>query len=163
MQSCCRPAALLLSFLAVACDGEAGGNQQPVCESLCGLKTAEVEFCRQFQWQEMKALFAFQRHVTADGWGVLTTCPKLRGFTVSIPSDSNRRDFWSDVHGARVSGETDCARKQIRVANTLWPLNALSHEIAHVIEGCKIPFHEGWEEMGLNKAIDVSQSVQFQP
>ncbi len=163
MQSCLRSAVLLLSFLASACGTETAESKQPVCESLCGIQTSEVTFCRQFQWQEMKALFAFQRYVDADGWGVLAACPKLKGFTVTIPADSNKKDFWSDYQGARVSGETDCVHKQIRVANTLWPLNSLSHEIAHVIEGCKVPFHDGWEEMGLYKAIDASQSVQFQP
>lgn len=65
--------------------------------------------------------------------------------------------------GTLVEGYTDCGAKEIVVANTDWSRNALTHEVAHAIEGCIGPpvlpvWHYGWEGRGIGPAIRTALS-----
>lgn len=82
-------------------------------------------------------------------------CQYLNGYALYIyPTESV--PFPEDPRYV-LFGESDCRGGWVYVGNVPPQDGALSHELAHIVEGCKTKNHEGWNENGLNAAIERAQ------
>jgi hypothetical protein len=97
-------------------------------------------------------------------WSVEYSHKVLKGYSLVVTPQADDAGIWySDYHHDFVAGVTDCDWSSIVVGLDNWHLSALSHELAHAMDGCMDYNHSTWAARGILDAIDDANAVYSQP
>jgi hypothetical protein len=142
---------------------------KPKCVSECGMillePTTSSWTCKAFQDTETRALAMFKAH-SKDAR--LWQCGnKLNGYYVV---EKDVQDWFDHGNGVPVVGLTNCDERTITVAWMAPEYGALTHEMAHALQGCQPlpPFddtdfdhwaHSNWLRDGIYEAIEAEKEL----
>ena len=149
---------VLLSVFLIAI-ANCGMAPELTCQTTCGLTLDAVYegpeslwTCASLQAAETRALQEFARHVSPRAPGFENPalfCVRLAGYTVQ-PMPAREMEA---KHRQAVSGATSCRARSINLTNTAPSSSALTHELAHVIQGCAHG-HAEWTAYGIDAAVE---------
>ncbi len=153
--------ALISALLLTSCAGA-----PVVCTTTCGLRLMDPApwSCEAFQATETRTLAAFDVGVTYDPrFRKIYSCGALSGYDVYVHDGESFTV--PQLPGRELAGATYCHERRVIIATKVVPGDsALGHELGHVIQGCKPmisdvddPDHAGWDEHGINAAIEAAQ------
>jgi hypothetical protein len=144
------------------------GTPRVPCTTVCGLHTVtDKASCVALNAAEARALYFFKEDVKAwpHGW---MSCAALDGWKIQIRERDVKKDApcsaggWNaaalfDKKPFCVVGMTHSSTKLIELQDEAWAFNALTHELAHVLDewyGTEVNVtHCGWGERGIARAL----------
>lgn len=133
------------------------------CVTRCGIRfvgTTDAAFeapdtwtCEAIQYAEDRATYEFRNVRNSLYW---SACYYLNGYDLQIYPTQSFVSPFDNV--SKRAGETYCWYKKFYLGTTEYPhQGAFSHELAHIVDSCATSNHEGWDESGLNVAIEAAR------
>lgn len=124
----------------------------PICLGVSGMDYSRADG-KCADWQEAdKAIDAAIQKYTAE------YKPKwAEGYWLHTRKEES---WYSEAHGYRIAGFTDCTWKTVAAGGAAPTKGALAHELLHVLNSCEYiasesnPYHVGWVDRGYQKVID---------
>ena len=143
------------------------GGKPSTCVTACGMKSNDLDDgqCEEVQKTEMLTIWYLSEYTVHPTWTVNGMCSILKDYTIRVVTEASFK-----VGGVDASGFTNCRVKKIDLATPAsgnFRESALSHEMAHAIQGC-MPYyddeyqdyrvgydvHFGWDSHGISDAVE---------